>query len=151
MIIEMAKQTALNGFRAFGRWLTPLVLAAGFSFIGAGPANAEAYLYDLLKRPAYKASFDALLRRQKVDRWLARYSRDFDGPSVPVTMIDTVEGPREVGFVCKRHSCGDNRFFVLFTEGGETAVGMLLKDASTPRFFGRPTDSERQALLAAAK
>lgn len=130
------------------------------SFIGflalvatLGPVSAQQgiYLYDALKKPAYKASWDGMLRGQRVDRWLARYSRAFDGPTVMLKEVSTGDGPRELGFVCKRHECGDNRFFVLFGNGGRRAVGVLAREGAPLRYLGAPTAAERTALDQAAK
>lgn len=124
------------------------LLAALAITLAASSAQAQGvYLFDVLKRPAYKASWDAMLRGQKVDRWLPTLR----GPADVMKTVTTSDGPRELGNICKQHDCGDNQFYVLFANGGQRAVGMLQVAGSQPRFFGGPTPGERAALIAAGR
>lgn len=115
-------------------------------------AAAETYLFDVLDKPRYKKSWDALLGEEKhLAPWLARYAKTRNGPTTPGTTI-TLGGARyQVHAVCKAHDCGDNMFHVLFAPGGARAWGLLLKDEKDERFFGNPDEEKKNALRTAAK
>jgi Inhibitor of vertebrate lysozyme (Ivy) len=129
--------------------MTIRILLAAFGLcVAAASAHAQGvYLFDIVKRPTYKASWDAMLRGQTVDRWLPAMR----GPADVMKTVNTSDGPRELGNICKQHDCGDNQFYVLFADGGRRAVGLLQVANKPPRFFGGPTPGERTALLAAAR
>jgi hypothetical protein len=124
-----------------------LIAALAFCAAACSAQAQGIYLFDILKRPAYKASWDAMLRGQAVDRWLPTLR----GPADVMKAVNTSDGPRELGNICKQHDCGDNQFYVLFADGGRRAVGLLQVAGKPPRFFGGPTTGERSALIAAAR
>lgn len=123
----------------------PLAFASTF-------ALAQEYLFDILAKPAYLKSWNAMLAGEKgVDAWLARYAKTKDGPSSPGKRVAVGGAAHYVGNVCKTHDCGDNRFFVLFTADGAKAWGLLVRDGSKERFFGNPDDAQKAALRAAVR
>ena len=131
--------------------LVALLLSGGTFAVSLGQGPADSRLYDFLKRPAYRESWNALFRGEKnVDSWLARYAETKDGPTSPEASVQ-LDGIRyEVANVCKTHDCGGNRFYVLFAPKGAKAWGFLLKDGRDGRFFGRPDDEKKNALRAIA-
>lgn len=123
----------------------PLALASTF-------AQAQEYLFDILAKPAYLKSWNALFAGEKnVDAWLGRYAKTKDGPASPGKRVTLGGAAHYVGNVCKTHDCGDNRFFVLFTADGTKAWGLLVRNGTTERFFGNPDDARKDALRAAAR
>lgn len=113
------------------------------------------YLYELLKRPAYLKSWQALFSgEQDVPPWLAQYTKTgwVESPGKAITL----NGQHYlIGTACKAHDCGDNQFYVLFAEDGLRAWGFLSElpyqnghfpDQPNERFFGQP-DMVKQKLL----
>ena len=132
--------------------LLAVVLALATSSVCAGEPGRGMYLFDFLDKPAYRQSWNALFRGEKnVDPWLARYARTTNGPTAPEPSVQLGGVRYEMANVCKAHDCGDNRFFVLFAPNGRKAWGLLLKDMTNERFFGRPDDEKKDALREAAR
>lgn len=125
-----------------------ILLGAAASAYSTPPA--EAYLDEVLTWPAYARSWNALLARERqVDPWLARYARTKNGPVMPGKRVQLDGARYRLNQVCKTHSCGDNRFFVLFSDNGGQAWGMLLTDGTQMRFLGHPDEAKRALLQAA--
>jgi hypothetical protein len=121
--------------------------------IAAPSANsfAEPYLFDMLIKPIYLKSWNALFVGEKdIDSWLGRYAKTKNGPATPGTSIQLGETVYQVNMVCKTHECGDNQFVVLFAPNGKKAWGLLLKGGKTERFFGNPDDEKKKTLRATA-
>lgn len=118
----------------------------------SGVASAEEYLYDVLAKPGYRTSWNALLRGEKqLDPWLAQYARTKNGPTAPGATV-TLGGTRyQIHHVCKVHDCGDNMFYVMFGFDGARAWGLLLIKGKDERFFGLPDEEMKHALRTAAE
>ena len=132
-------------------WIVLLVLAAGV--VSAPPArgaNGE-YLFDTIKKRAYRASWDALLKGQRVDPWLATFAKTKNGVCHPSKTVTLRGVGYQANFVCKPHDCGDNQFLVLFAPRGRKAWGLLLTDETKQRFFGKPDAEMRAALVKAIR
>src|SRR5262249_42951424 len=57
-----------------------LVLAASLDVAAQGASAGGPYLFDLLKRPQFRASFDALFKgEQNVDAWVTEFQRSGNG------------------------------------------------------------------------
>ena len=128
-------------------------LVAGI--VAATPAFAQAYLFDLLAKPAYAKSWNALFPGEKdVDSWLTEYARTKNGPATPGTRITLDDKRYQINNVCKAHSCWGNTFYVLFAPDGARAWGLLLTEdrdgGKTERFFGNPDEPKKQVLRDAA-
>ena len=118
----------------------------------ASPAFAQAYLYDLLAKPSYSKSWNALFLDEKnVDAWLAKYSKTQDGPAMPGKQLKLGGASYQINSVCKTHDCDRNMFYVLYAPNGAKAWGLLLKEGKSERFFGKPDEEQKNALRAAAK
>ncbi len=128
------------------------LLAVSMAAAKSGAAFAGDYLSDVLARPGYLKSWNALLRAEKqLDPWLAQYARTRNGPTAPGVAV-TLGGTRfQIHNVCKAHDCGDNRFFVLFAPDGARAWGLLLSKDRDERFFGNPDEVKKEALQTAAR
>lgn len=125
--------------------LSTLVVAANVANAQTSPGAP--YLFDLISRPAFKNSFDAMFRGEaNVDGWLKRYTVDKNGPATPAKTY-VVEGRSRIGgFVCMTHNCGENQFYYLFNDDGSKAVGLMIK-GNEQRWFGAPSAAEKTALV----
>jgi hypothetical protein len=57
---------------------------------GAGPAAAEQpYLFDVLKKPGYKAGWNAMMKGQRVDPWLTAFGKGGGGVASPMEPISS--------------------------------------------------------------
>ncbi|MBL8567976.1 MAG: hypothetical protein JNK84_02720 [Phreatobacter sp.] len=125
-------------------------LVAAIVALGA-PARLSAqsdqpYLFDLLKRPAFKDSWDNLFRRNRnVDRWVHVFGGGGNGVSGPAELV-AADGRRFLSTdVCKPHDCADNQLFVLFTADGSRAWATL-RHKDFVQWFGNPGPVERRLL-----
>lgn len=138
-----------------------LVVLFLFCFMGfSALAVQEKSLFDALEKPAYRASWDAMFKGEKnVPLWVSNIGKGL-GQAAPCkgSKIDDTE--YEVHDVCKPHDCGDNNFIVFFAPEGRQAWGVLIKTtygrsgnllSSTERFFGKPDQKMKDALIKAKK
>ncbi len=121
--------------------LAVLLLAAPAAYA----ADDGPYLFDLLKQPAYLASWKAMLKGEQVPAWVASYAKTFDGPSSPSKTVTVGGQAYMLGWVCKAHDCGDNQLHVLFAPQGKQAWGLLVS-GSNQKWLGRP-DAGIQAAI----
>ncbi len=113
-------------------------------------AGEEAYLFHVLKKPVYRAAWEAMFKGEKdVPAWLAEWADKSAGPTSPCRAAVVNEVEFMVHSVCKAHECGDNLFIVFFAPGGKQAWGVLT--AERERFFGKPDELMRYALLDARR
>lgn len=120
----------------------------------AASAREQPDLYVILKKPAYRVTFDALVGgRRTVPKWLATFSRTGDGAVSPGREVQLGATRYQLNDVCQTHSCSRSRFAVLFAPHGQKAWGLLRQvDANgevNERFFGDPDDEKAAALRAA--
>ena len=128
-----------------------LILLASVGPVQAQGSTASPYLFELMAKPPFRNSFDAMFRDEKnVDGWLVRYSVDKNGPATPSRTYQTDGKPGIGGWVCETHNCGPNRFFYLFSQDGSRAVGLQIKN-NAQRWFGNPSPAERNTLLQVVK
>jgi len=113
----------------------------------AQSATGSPYLFELISRPAFKNSFDAMFKGEaNVDGWLKRYTDDKNGPAGP-SKTYVVDGRSRIGgSVCMAHNCGENQFYYLFVDDGSKVVGLLIK-GKVQRWFGVPSAAEKTTLL----
>ena len=130
--------------------LVVLVIGSAIT-MASRTAFAEAYLYEVLAKPAYLKSWNALiLGEENVDDWLAHYAKTKNGPAGAGIGVKLGTTRYQINSVCKTHDCGNNQFFVLFSANGAKAWGLLLTNMKGERFFGNPDEEKRQALRTAA-
>ena len=127
-------------------WFAVLALVL---LIGA-PAAAEdgPYLFEQLKKPAYRSSFQALFQGQaQLEPWLKAYIKTGNGVDIPAT-TQVINGQTYSAHeVCQPHNCPGNVLYVLFTPAGSRAYALFTKDDGSQRFFGNPDDAIKAALL----
>jgi len=137
-----------------------LVLLVLFCFMGLSVfAGQQEFLDDRFKKPAYRASWQAMFKGEKnVAPWYAKMDNNYQSNAnrCKPTTIDGIE--YEVHTLCKKHDCGDNNFIVFFAPEGRQAWGVLLLTAygpkgdltkSSERFFGKPDQKMKDALIKA--
>jgi hypothetical protein len=129
-----------------------LGLGVASLFEAARAAAPLPYLFDQLKKPAYKASLDTIMRGQsKLPRWIGIFLKTKNGVANPGTEV-TVEGQQfELYSVCEPHNCGENFLYVLYTPGGDHAFALVTQDGKVLTVLGNPSPAQRQALMAATQ
>jgi hypothetical protein len=109
-------------------------------------AQSAPYLFDLLKRPAFRKSFDALFANERnVDDWIGVFQRTDNGVCGPSKRLQAGGVSYIAADVCKPRDCGDNHLQVLFSENGSRAAA-LLRSPRGQRWFGMPGSQERTLL-----
>lgn len=122
-----------------------ILLNGGLALAGEdGP-----YLFEQLKKPVYRTSFNALFQGQhQLEPWLKGYIKTGNGVDVPSTSLVLNGQPYSLHEVCQPHNCPCNVLYVLFTPTGGRAYALFTKDDGSQRFFGNPDDAIKEALLA---
>lgn len=119
-------------------------LATGLG-IGAACAD-EAYLFDALKKPAYRKAWNAMLTGEKnIPDWLITFGKGGPGVAGPLKPV-TVEGRMmQSSTVCKPHDCAGNELHIFFSSDTSSAVAVLTMEGRR-RYLGTPTPAQRAAL-----
>ncbi len=122
--------------------------------LNSGPALAGEdgpYLFEQLKKPAYRAAFNALFQGQhQLEPWLKGYIKTGNGVDVPSTSLVINGQAYSLHEVCQPHNCPGNVLYVLFTPEGGRAYALFTKDDGSHRFFGTPDAGLQAALLTRA-
>lgn len=125
-----------------------MVAAATGLLLSPRPISAQSapYLFDLLKRPAFRTSFDALFANERnVDEWIIVFQKTGNGVCGPSKRVQAGGAVYLAADVCKPRDCGDNHLQVLFSENGSRATA-LLRSPQGQRWFGTPGSQERALL-----
>lgn len=127
------------------KFFAPMLAAVlALTAVNASAADGD-YLFDIIKKPAYRQGWNAIMSNAGAPQWLVTFGRGGNGVASPATSV-TIDGARyELGHVCKPHDCGDNQFQVMFAPGGGKAWG-LLQESGKFRFFGNPSNAQQEAL-----
>jgi hypothetical protein len=128
------------------------VLLAWTLLVGAAEAAEETFLFDALRLPHYRMSWDKLMKDvQPTPDWLMLFNRNFDGAAGQMSPI-TIEGKDyQLSYVCKPTDCAGRKFEVLFDADGLHAYGALGGKDDSPAFYGAPTQPLQDALAKALK
>ena len=110
--------------------------------------DADTYLFDLLKKPAYRRVWRSQIvpHTPQSDRY---WIKDADGPTVPEGAV-TVDGKRYIATtMCQPHNCISNSIYILLNK--QRAVVLHVERNGTQeilatRYYGKPTDAEKEAL-----
>lgn len=119
---------------------------------GTASAAEQPFLFDVLRQPHYKMSWEKLMKDvQPTPDWLMQFNRNFDGVAGQMEAI-TIDGkPYTMAFVCKPTDCAAHRFEVIFDADGAHAFGALGGKDNSPGFFGAPPQALQDALTKAIK
>lgn len=112
------------------------------------PARAaNPYLFDLMKQPAYRKAYLAMMKGAKdLPFWLGQITGKEDYVTAP---SDTVTIGGETYFLvnaCQPHECDTNSIEVLFAPGGARAYALLIEDGKPRRWFGNPNAAQQAEL-----
>lgn len=108
------------------------------------PEIKHVYLFDVLKKPTYKTTWDRLIAGEKnVPDWLRRYGDSRNGVASPMESATLSNGLHQSYSVCKAHDCPSSSFIVLFAPDGKKAWGLLFTARTDIRFFGNPDDEKK--------
>ena len=110
--------------------------------------DADTYLFDLLKKPAYRKVWRSQIvpHTPKSDRY---WITGGDGPTAPEGAV-TVDGKRYIATtMCQPHNCISNSIYILLNK--QRAVVLHVERNGTQeilatRYYGKPTDAEKAAL-----
>jgi len=122
------------------------VLGLAGALVCGSAFAADEYLFDALKKPAYRKAWNAMLAREKnIPAWITTFSRTYNGVASPVQTV-TVSGKAYLsGYVCKPHDCADNALQVFFSENAAGATAVIRQDGKL-RYLGAPDAAIKAAL-----
>ncbi len=127
-------------------------LAAALGCASAARAEDGAFLFDVLRKPAYKASWERLMKDvQPTPDWLAQFSRNYDGVAGAVTPVAVDGKAYQFSFVCKPGDCAARKFEVMFEPDAKRAYGALVINGAPPAFYGDPPPMLQEAMVKALK
>jgi hypothetical protein len=129
---------------------TRLLLA--LFLLGTAPALAlddagGAYLFDLMKQPAYAKAWKGMVAGESVPPWVESFGKTLNATGSPVTEIPVGGEPYTLAWICKPHDCGDNQLYVLFAPGARQAWGLLISGGDRRSWLGRPDPAIQAAIL----
>lgn len=110
--------------------------------------DASTYLFDLLKKPAYRKVWRSQIvpHTPQSDRY---WITGGDGPTAPRGAV-TVDGKRYIATtMCQPHNCISNGIYILLNK--QRAVVLHVErngsqEILATRYYGKPTDAEKAAL-----
>ena len=117
--------------------------------------DADTYLFDLLKKPAYRKVWRSQIvpHTPKSDRY---WITGGDGPTAPEGAV-TVDGKRYIATtMCQPHNCISNGIYILLNKQRAVVLHVerdAIEGIRATRYYGKPTEAEKAALqkLAADK
>ena len=117
--------------------------------------DANTYLFDLLKKPAYRKVWRSQIvpHTPKSDRY---WITGGDGPTAPEGAV-TVDGKRYIATtMCQPHNCISNGIYILLNKQRAVVLHVerdAIEGIRATRYYGKPTEAEKAALqkLAADK
>ena len=125
-----------------------LILPLSFVSIQSEVKSTNPYLFDQLRKPAYRQSFIKMFKGERnLDPWLTRYIKNSYGVDGPGKIIKIGHKTYEFQEVCEPHNCCGKLFYILFSPKGARAWGLFLTEDGTSRFFGKPDDNIKYALI----
>lgn len=117
--------------------------------------DANTYLFDLLKKPAYRKVWRSQIvpHTPKSDRY---WITGGDGTTAPEGAV-TVDGKRYIATtMCQPHNCISNGIYILLNKQRAVVLHVerdAIEGIRATRYYGKPTEAEKAALqkLAADK
>lgn len=118
----------------------------------AASAADPAFLFDALRKPDYRSSWDKLMKEvSPTPDWLTQFAKNFDGAAGQMVPVAIDGKPFELSYVCKPAECAAHRFEVLFDAANKRAYGALGGKDNSPGYFGAPTPAMQEAMAKALK
>lgn len=126
------------------------LLFALLALIAARPALAGdgEYLFDVLKKPAFRAAWSRMVAGEKA---LPDWARDGAGVATPGVVVNVDGAEYEFHHLCKPHDCAGNALEAMFALGGGKVWGYLIETGKAPRYLGAPDAPKKIALERALK
>jgi len=122
---------------------------AGIASIASIAHAKDVYLYDLLKQPAYAASWKAALASGKaVPAWMRDDNR-YVATAAKTVRIDAVD--YSVSVIALQHATNQAQAAVMFNAEGTQAWVEIQEDGKADRFLGAPSEAQKAALGAALR
>jgi hypothetical protein len=116
---------------------------------GAAPAEEPGFLFDALRLPRYRMSWEKLVKDvQPTPDWLLHFDKTYDGVAGEMKAVIIEGKPAKLSFVCKPEDCANHKFEVLFEADGR-AFGALGGVNESPAFFGGPSPAQQEELTKA--
>lgn len=114
--------------------------------------GAELDLSDLMKKPAYRKAYLAMIAGAKdLPFWLDEITGGENYVTAPGDRV-TIGGTIYVLFnACQPHECDVNALEVMFSPGGAPAYALLLEDGQPKRWLGNPNAAQQMALSEASQ
>ena len=110
--------------------------------------DADTYLFDLLKKPAYRKVWRSQIvpHTPKSDRY---WIKEADGPTAPEGAV-TVDGKRYIATtMCQPHNCISNSIYILLNKQRAVVLHVerdAIEGIRATRYYGKPTEAEKAAL-----
>ena len=110
--------------------------------------DADTYLFDLLKKPAYRKVWRSQIvpHTPKSDRY---WITGGDGPTAPDGEV-TVEGKNYIATtICQPHNCISNGLYILINKQRAVVLHVerdAIEGIRATRYYGKPTEAEKAAL-----
>lgn len=110
--------------------------------------DADTYLFDLLKKPAYRKVWRSQIvpHTPKSDRY---WIKDANGPTAPEGAV-TVDGKRYIATtMCQPHNCISNSIYILLNKQRAVVLHVerdAIEGIRATRYYGKPTEAEKAAL-----
>ena len=110
--------------------------------------DANTYLFDLLKKPAYRKVWRSQIvpHTPKSDRY---WITGGDGPTAPEGAV-TVDGKRYIATtMCQPHNCISNGIYILLNKQRAVVLHVerdAIEGIRATRYYGKPTEAEKAAL-----
>lgn len=126
------------------------LIAAALLLPCAALAEEPGYLFDALRLPKYRASWQKLVKDvQPTPDWLLHFDKTLDGVAGEMKGASVEGKAAKLSFVCKPEDCAGHKFEVLFDTDGARAFGALGGADTAPAFFGAPNPAQQDALTKA--
>jgi len=113
----------------------------------AALAQEGPYLPDLIKQPAYLASWKAMIAGENLPAWVNTFTKTQNAVAAPVKTIPVAGQAYTLGWICKPHDCGGNEVYTLFAPDARQAWGLLIIDGTKQQWLGEPDDAVKAAIL----
>jgi hypothetical protein len=88
-----------------------------------------------------------MLKGVKVDPWIARFSKEYDGVESTATPVQVDGDTYRIADVCKPHWCDTNFMYVLFSPDGRHAWSLVI--GSGLQWLGHPDARIQKAITGA--
>lgn len=125
-----------------------LILSLSCLSIQAQGKSTNPYLFDQLRKPSYRQSFFKMFNGERhLDPWLTLYIKNRYGVDIPAVIVKIGHKRFELQRVCEPHNCCGKLFYILFSPKGARAWGLFITDDGTSRFFGKPDENIKSALI----